>query len=584
MRRSVLPFSLLVLFVACDDGQGDAAIADAGDARVRGALGDATLADRGVGRGDAALTADAAPRRRDAAPIADAGRPDGGLCVPGERVCLSPSVAGVCTPAGDRFETEACPIGGECFEGACPPPVCAPGATFCQDGERYTCSIDGGTLSPRPCDEGFVCIGQGECVDGQPNLILLVDTSTSMNQLVDGRGYARDCLGADCPSWLFPECEDAAAPQTRMGRVKQALAALFASDAARGLRLALQRFPQRVNAVPDCDAGYTWGRHTLQDHAGQREALDQPWFVDHLDQIIAVPFGPERALPREALARWVDFAEAVTPAGGACGDDADCSPGPCVDGVCQRVSDPELRGNGFTPLGVSLFYAGAYLRQTALVEGRACAADAECGSPHHTCVDGRCHDPLATCRPNVIVVFTDGGETDAREVDDFFHPRVQAKRLRYGLGCADDADCTGGATCEAGVCRPPAGAIDEAARVCAVFGTACVGDADCADPCGAGAQGCGNRCGPMRVDTVDEVADNQRVRDAAGNPIAITVHVVDASGVEGGNRDIAAYGGGVHVGVDLLDVDSLVRQVTPLFDTKRLLATCPALQPAGEEE
>jgi hypothetical protein len=59
--------------------------------------------------------------------------------------------------------------------------------------------------------------------------------------------------------------------------------------------------------------------------------------------------------------------------------------------------------------------------------------------------------------------------------------------------------------------------------------------------------------------------------------VSLTVHVVDASNVDGGNADIAAYGGGVQVGVDLADIDTLVARLRPLLDTKVLSSRCPQL-------
>ena len=237
--------------------------------------------------------------------------------------------------------------------------------------------------------------------------------------------------------------------------------------------------------------------------------------------------------------------------------------------------DPELRGVGFTPIGKSLFYAGEYFRHQVLVEGKACMADADCASPHHTCVDGLCHDPLHECRPNVVVLLTDGGETEDRDSGTFFHPRAQAKRLHYGLGCAGDADCAGGATCQAGSCQPPLLPYPDGTQMCSVFGIPCAADGDCISPCTGGQ--CPVTCGPARVDGMTQ-GEAGRITDQAGHPVSLTLHVVDASGVDGGNADLAAYGGGLHVSVDLVDVDALVQRLQPLLDTKTLLARCPELQ------
>ena len=63
-------------------------------------------------------------------------------------------------------------------------------------------------------------------------------------------------------------------------------------------------------------------------------------------------------------------------------------------------------------------------------------------------------------------------------------------------------------------------------------------------------------------------AGGDRLTDAAGRPVSVQVHVVDASGIEGANRYIAAYGGGEHVSVDLGAASTIVATVLPLLDAK----------------
>ena len=53
-----------------------------------------------------------------------------------------------------------------------------------------------------------------------------------MNAVVGRDIYARDCVGAGCPEWSWPACDDATAPATRIARVKVALQRLFESDEA----------------------------------------------------------------------------------------------------------------------------------------------------------------------------------------------------------------------------------------------------------------------------------------------------------------------------------------------------------------
>lgn len=457
-------------------------------------------------------------------------------------------------------------------------PVCDPAApVFCRNGERFRCAPDGAAAAPEPCATGEVCTG-GQCVDAQGNVLLLVDTSTSMNAVVGRDVYARDCLGAGCPTWDWPRCDDPAAPATRIARVKVALQRLFASEGARDLRLALQRFPQRGDDSPDCDDGYNWGLRAMEDHDGQTETSLDTWFGAHLGQVVAVPFADAAAPPLAELNRWVDFTEGTRPTAQACVNNWDCASNICDADRCLEVADPELRGVGFTPIGKSLFYAGEYFRHRVLVEGKACGADADCASPHHTCVEGQCHDPLNACRPNVVVLLTDGGETEDRDTGGFFHPRIQAKRLHTGLGCMADADCAGEATCADGSCQPLLEPYPAGERMCSVFGTPCAGDADCIEPCTGGQ--CPVTCGDARIEGMTQ-GPAGRITDHAGRPVSMTLHVVDASGVAGGNADLAAYGGGLAVGVDLVDVDALVDRLTPLLDTKTLLARCPELASEG---
>ena len=447
---------------------------------------------------------------------------------------------------------------------------------FCSAGQRFRCDPGNGDIVSEPCALGEACVG-GQCVGIQGNVLLLVDTSTSMNAVVGRDIYARDCVGAGCPEWSWPACDDAAAPATRIARVKVALQRLFESDEAARLRMALQRFPQRGDDSPDCDDGYNWGLRAMEDHNNQTSTSLETWFGANLGQVIAVPFSDGAEPPLDALNRWVDFTESTRPTAQACVNNWDCASNICEADRCLEVSDPELRGVGFTPIGKSLFYAGEYFRHRVLVEGKACSADADCASPHHTCVDGACHDPLHECRPNVVVLLTDGGETEDRDPSAYFHPRVQAKRLHTGLGCMVDADCAGDGTCIEGSCQPANIPYADGERMCSVYGTACANDGDCIEPCTNGQ--CAVTCGPARVSGATQ-GPAGRITNYAGEPVSLTVHVVDASGVDRGNADIAAYGGGVQVGVDLADIDSLVERLRPLLDTKALLARCPGL--AGE--
>ena len=182
-------------------------------------------------------------------------------------------------------------------------------------------------------------------------------------------------------------------------------------------------------------------------------------------------------------------------------------------------------------------------------------------------MNGACHDPYHDCRPTVIIAFTDGEETENVHIDDFFHPRVQAKRFYFGLGCTGDADCLSGATCVEGRCTPPPGVVDEEALVCESAGTPCTQMSDCPDPC-ANWGGCQAGCLPAGINLVDNLGANH-LTNYLGQPVSVSVNIVDASGVPGANKLVAAYGGGVHFSVDLSDPEALVNTFgTLLGDTK----------------
>ena len=143
----------------------------------------------------------------------------------------------------------------------------------------------------------------------------------------------------------------------------------------------------------------------------------------------------------------------------------------------------------------------------------------------------------------------------------------QAKRLHHGLGCTALDDCVGGATCEGGICRAPEGVIEDGTKVCAVSELACTTDDDCpAFACGSGQQ-CLGQCSLAEVTHVDG-AEGDRLTDASGRAVSVQIHVVDASGIEGANQSIAAYGGGQHLSVDLGAAASIVASVLPLLDAK----------------
>lgn len=582
----VLTAAALALVAGCEAGGGDtstdtgpgAAIDDASPSD--GGLGQADPGDTPAGPDDTAAPSTTEPNEDGQCPSGT--HPEGELCAedlcsPGTSTCLDLETVRVCDDIGASFDDFGCPGGQVCYLGICWEPICEPGETGgCQGANVLKCNSLGTEWVPFPCSAGTACAGAGECEPVAPNVVLLVDTSGSMNWFPDG-GSPLDCVGASCPPWSLPDCDNGAEPQTRLGKVKAALQSVVASEAIASMRVALQRFPQALLTEDfitpaSCQGGY-W---TLADpFTGLMSGDNQShttaangWFGAGIDQIVPVPMSADGPTDFTELARWFDGVEQISATtGGFCFDASMCGDGPCMATGCASIVEPELRAVGGTPLGKSLFYASEYLRNFVLVEGKTCITDADCASSNHVCQTGSCHDPFATCRQNIVIAFTDGEETENVHLTDFFHPRVQAKRMHYGLGCASDGECAAGATCSGGVCTPPSGAIDEAAMVCETGGLPCTSTTECPDPCITW-DTCQGLCTEARV-TYTDPGGADRILDQAGQAVPITVHVVDASGTPGANRLIAAYGGGEHFSVDLTDPEDLVSTVNQIIgDTK----------------
>lgn len=571
---------LLALVTACasdEAARGDETEAVAADAGRRERRPPSATGADADASGDPSASSDASASTADgAANVGDASCdcPPGfycgptGACVegcePGSTRCASETTIGVCSDSGDDYDIVDCTDGWICEADRCVPPDCEPDEVVgCQQGMLLVCDDSGASVHTALCPPGEGCF-EGVCEPIYPNVLLLVDTSSSMNWTPGGT--QPDECGSSCWPWSYPSCDDdPAGPQTRLGRVKEAMRAILAGESASGVRIALQRFPQRIYTAlpPECDGGYWTGNTTLEGDE-EYHALARNWLAQRLPQIILEPFPPDGETTIAELSRWFDTEEELVSTGLSCSDNDDCDNTPCLGGECMAFENPELWGMGLTPLGKSLFYAGEYMRHFVLVEGRGCETDADCGSANYECSGGACHDPFHHCRPNVIIAFTDGEETEHFYTDDFFHPRVQAKRLHYGLGCEGDADCGASAACEEGVCRPPAGVIDETQRVCDANDVPCAADSDC----GA------FRCRPARLDFIDPAGEDH-LEDAAGNVISLTVHVVDASNVPDANNLVAAYGGGQHFSVDLDDPEEILATLEELLgDAKESFDRC----------
>jgi hypothetical protein len=193
---------------------------------------------------------------------------------------------------------------------------------------------------------------------------------------------------------------------------------------------------------------------------------------------------------------------------------------------------------GNTPIGRSLFYAGEYVRKYVVVSGRPCEQDADCRNVNYSCSPtGTCVDPLQECRETAIVLFTDGVEEPATVDTDFFNPNVQAKRMHFGLDCSSDDDCLNGATCQDGTCQG--------------YDTPNTGE-------------------PVTPVLCDDSEGANVLRDYGGNPIPVTVHVVDFSDGDGyeANRLLADHGGGTHFDVHDDDPEDFLQSMILAFDAK----------------
>ncbi|MBR59352.1 MAG: hypothetical protein CMH54_15215 [Myxococcales bacterium] len=590
-------FCLCLLFFACgstagtgdsgSDDQGAVDITDPSDPGTEDTqAGDAdsgTASDPGAG--DAELPVDTGtgcicpPTKH----CTEDGECEDDICLKGGATCESLSERKVCNEDGSAFELFLCPEATICFLGECIEPICDPeGPAVCENGQRKECNSLGVDYNYFDCPGGTSCV-DGTCVPIQPNVIFIVDSSASMNWMNPEGSYPDDCTGETCPPWNWPDCDDPENPSTRLGKVKKALQNVLISPEAGNLRLALQRFPQLFyipsllgSSGPTCAGSPLWGLDKFSpdntvvhlEHAIDANAMAG----SSLSQIMPVPFNVDEESTHDEIMRWVDFDHTYTPTGETCGILTQCTDYntemACHEGECVTMAEPELRAMGNTPLGRSLFYAGEYFRHMVVLEGQACTEEADCGSPHYDCVDGVCTDPFRACRPNVIILLTDGVESLDVWPDKFFYPLVQAKRLHYGLGCSSDADCMNGATCDQGVCS--ASELNDPEKVCHLTDVPCTSHSQCTDfpyPCGGTASTCSGKCEETGAGFTDDVGANV-LRDATGEPISVTVNVVDVSSIVNSNSILAKHGGGQYLHVDVNDVSSIIEAITPLLDIK----------------
>lgn len=485
-------------------------------------------------------------------------------CEAGVTSCWDTSSIMVCAQDALSFQTQACPAGEACSNGLCAKLVCTPGTQTCSEGKMVTCNTSGTSQAVLPCPENRQCLA-GQCRPILHNVVILFDTSSSMNDCIDQdlQPYY-DCCPAGCPE-EWPVCETYQNPLSKLGYSKRVFQDFFKSDSGgAGARYALLSFPQEpAPGHSFCFSGYWYDRNSIEGDDSTHAVQPGGWFDQNMSQVVKVPLATTWDAPNVPdLARWLDYVE---------------EPG----------VNPELRASGFTPLGKSIFYAGEYIRLHVLVEGKPCTADADCGSQDYFCSNGKCHDPVASCRQTLLLVFTDGGESDYTSVEEFFNPVVQARRLKFGLGCDTDADCLGGAGCLGGFCqRFPQ------------YSNPCTDEADCAPAeycvngvctkpgfewptdsgvCAKAGFGCSlakpecpdflEQCKPVDGKVSDSL-DSNVVRGWDGKPLEITTHVIDVSQTPEVSKMIAEHGGGRHFSVDLAKTDVLLNVLYKMTDIK----------------
>ena len=493
------------------------------------------------------------------------------LCVPGQSACEGVAVK-LCGDDGMSYgEPVACPDGEACTAGECLPFVCTPGDNFCEDLQIRECNEVGTGWLEYPCQPGAVCRGDEGCVPYRNTILLIFDTSGSMDAAPFDIGGGACICPSGCPSIPYPACEKPLCPRSKLGLSKYAFTQLFSIIPTGNLHFVMTRFPQRVSRTQGaCGDMFGTGHYQvtldisnpqansdwITGDDGSHAPADGSWFDQYAHEVVSVPFPTTEEEDTLALARvWMDFDEVMSPTGEVCTADDQCpagfcDPDPDAPGqkVCFRHSNPELRATGNTPLGKSLFYAGEYIRKYVAVDGKACTADADCANVNYRCgPDGTCFDPLGHCRKVTVILFTDGVEEPATASSSFFNPRVQAKRMRYGLSCQIDADCGTDASCDAGIC----------AGYPRVNGT-------------GGSPPRPNDPEPSRLETY------------RGTPLEVTTHVIDLGEGEGteNNRLIADEGGGRYFSVHAGNPSELIQTLRNVTDIKQTLVCVPRF-PAG---
>ena len=496
------------------------------------------------------------------------------LCIPAQAYCVG-NVVQVCRRDGQGYSQILCDEGQTCHAGECVQDECEPNTVVCDKYQLRECTADGQLLT-KECPPGQECI-DNDCAPMRHRVLVVFDTSNSMNWLpgVDdrislcGAGETEGCLEP------WPVCEGCFEPMTRLGLAKKVFKQFFQSSEADEVLFALQRFPQVADKQTAlCEGGYMTANNAMTGDDGSfwTPFELQTYFDDNLGEAIAVQFPPTLMDSNiYDLVRWVDCKEEVEKTDQPCATDSDCPNGFCKgtagNKFCRQWSNPEIRADGWTPLGKSLFYAGEYMRRRVVLDGKPCGSDGDCPSPGYYCSEGgKCFDPLRQCRLNVVVAFTDGEDTVNQFENDFFNPVVQAKRLRLGLGCETTEDCSQVSQCITSE-QSDLDGCHEVSCTESGYCTNYLHETQQTTPVSLGLTG-------MHIN---------RLVDWNGNPIEVITHVVDASGPNSeNNRRIALNGGGLHLVVDVEDPPEFLASLKQTIDFKTLFQQCGERQTGSD--
>lgn len=156
----------------------------------------------------------------------------------GRETCEAPVATGIGELTGGYFVRDPCAAGTACVPTGittrCDPEVCTPNETACISGGKISrCNASGTVLAEEACAAGKACYS-GACEPIRHNVLLIFDTSGSMNDYVDQRAAAacgRLTKGVIQSATAAPD--PASAPSDLRSDVRHDLT-LPATDAGRG--------------------------------------------------------------------------------------------------------------------------------------------------------------------------------------------------------------------------------------------------------------------------------------------------------------------------------------------------------------